>query len=90
MKKVYLAGPTVFHPDADAIFAVMKGILSEHKLMGVVPVDNQSQLKGIPPGPDLNSAIYSADVGIMRSVDAAIFDISPFRNANGMRCRNGL
>jgi len=81
MKKVYLAGPTVFHPNAEGFFAAMKGVLADYGLLGVAPIDNQAHLLGIPPGPDLNAAIYEADIGIMRTVDAAIFDISPFRNA---------
>ena len=84
MKTVYLAGPTVFLPDAESVFHTMKAILKEHGLKGVAPVDNQSNLKGVSPGKDLNEAIYNADVEIMNSVDGAIFDISPFRRGTEM------
>ena len=84
MKSVYLAGPTVFLPDAEGVFGIMKDILQEHGLKGVAPVDNQSGLIGVRPGRDLNEAIYQADVGIMNSVDGAIFDISPFRRGTEM------
>jgi nucleoside 2-deoxyribosyltransferase len=84
MKSVYLAGPTVFLPDAERIFGIMKSILMEHGLRGVAPVDNQSNLIGVRPGRDLNEAIYRADVEIMNSVDGAIFDISPFRRGTEM------
>jgi len=84
MKTVYLAGPTVFLPDAECIFDTMKAVLKDHGLKGVAPVDNQSKLKGVSPGKDLNEAIYQADVGIMNSVDGAIFDITPFRRGTEM------
>jgi nucleoside 2-deoxyribosyltransferase len=84
MKSVYLAGPTVFLPDADRVFGIMKSMLREHGLMGVAPVDNQSSLSGVLPGKELNHAIYKADVEIMNSVDGAIFDISPFRRGTEM------
>lgn len=84
MKTVYLAGPTVFLPDAECIFDTMKAVLKDHGLKGVAPVDNQSKLKGVSPGKDLNEAIYKADVEIMNSVTGAIFDISPFRRGTEM------
>jgi len=84
MKSVYLAGPTVFLPDAESVFGIMKSILKDHGLKGVAPVDNQSNLIGVRPGRDLNEAIYRADVEIMNSVDGAIFDISPFRRGTEM------
>jgi nucleoside 2-deoxyribosyltransferase len=84
MKTIYLAGPAVFLPDAESVFDTMKAILKQHGLKGVAPVDNQSNLKGVSPGKDLNEAIYNADVEIMNSVDGAIFDISPFRRGTEM------
>jgi nucleoside 2-deoxyribosyltransferase len=84
MKSVYLAGPTVFLPDADRVFEMMKGVLRNYGLCGVAPVDNQSSLAGVRPGKDLNQAIYRADVEIMNSVDGAIFDITPFRRGTEM------
>jgi nucleoside 2-deoxyribosyltransferase len=84
MKSIYLAGPIVFLPNAETVFAIMKDILKDYALRGVAPVDNQSHLKGICPGKDLNDAIYKADVEIMNSVDGAIFDISPFRRGTEM------
>ena len=84
MKTVYLAGPMVFLSDAERVFGIMKHILKDHRLRGVAPVDNQSNLIGVRPGRDLNKAIYRADVEIMNSVDGAIFDISPFRRGTEM------
>lgn len=83
-KSVYLAGPMVFRSDAEQVFAEMKAILANLGLRGVAPVDNQAHLQGIAQGAALNRAIYEADVEIMRSVDAAIFDLTPFRRATEM------
>jgi nucleoside 2-deoxyribosyltransferase len=84
LPEVYLAGPMVFWPDADAVFAEMKAILAGVGLSGVAPVDNQASLEGIPPGRPLARAIYEADEAIMRRVDAALFCVDPFRRGTEM------
>jgi nucleoside 2-deoxyribosyltransferase len=84
MKKVYLAGPTVFLPDADARFSEMKRILLRYGLEGVAPVDNQAGLEGLKPGVELGLAIYDADEALMETVDAAIFNTDPFRRGTEM------
>lgn len=81
---VYLAGPMVFWPDADAVFAEMKAILADLGLEGVAPVDNQAHLEGLPPGPPLARAIFEADEAIMRRVDAALLCLDPFRRGTEM------
>ena len=50
MTNVYLAGPTVFLPDAEAAFDTMKKILARYDLTGIAPVDNQVGLEQLPPG----------------------------------------
>lgn len=84
MPTVYLAGPMVFWPDAEAVFAEMRAVLAGHGLQGIAPIDNQASLAGIPPGPELAKAIYAADTQIMNSVDAAIFCLDPFRRGTEM------
>lgn len=84
MTDVYLAGPTVFMTNADEIFETMKSILQRHRLTGVAPVDNQVGLEQLPPGEQLAEAIYLADEQLMRSADAAIFNIDPFRRGTEM------
>ena len=84
MTNVYLAGPTVFLPDAAAVFAKMKGILARYELNGVAPIDNQIGLEQLPPGGQLAEAIYLADEQLMREADAAIFNIDPFRRGTEM------
>jgi nucleoside 2-deoxyribosyltransferase len=71
MQKVYLAGPTVFLPDADERFVRMKRILSTYGLDGRAPVDKQVGLEKVKRGRRLGEAIYDADESLMDSVDAA-------------------
>ena len=84
MAKVYLAGPTVFMPDADAVFKSMKSILARYDLTGIAPIDNQVGLEQLQPGEGLAEAIYLADEQLMRDSDAAIFNIDPFRRGTEM------
>lgn len=84
MSDVYLAGPTVFLPNADEIFTEMKTILARYGLTGVAPIDNQIGLEQLQPGEQLAEAIYLADEQLMRTVDAAIFNIDPFRRGTEM------
>lgn len=79
MTTVYLAGPMVFYPEPEAVFDEMKAILAPLGLEGVAPIDNQAALEGVGTGTALARRIYKADVEIMKSVDAAIFNIDPFR-----------
>ena len=80
---VYLAGPTVFDPDPDAIFSQMKQTCARHGLEGVSPLDNQIGLQGITPGRALARRIVQADIDLMRRVDAGIFCLDGFRRQHG-------
>lgn len=82
--RLYLAGPTVFEPDPEAIFARMKAICARHGLVGVSPLDNQIELQGVPPGRPLALAIVDADIALMHSVDAGIFCLDGFRRSPEM------
>lgn len=84
MSDVYLAGPTVFLPDAADVFNEMKSILKRYGLEGVAPLDNQIGLEQLTPGDELAEAIYLADENLMRRTDAAIFNIDPFRRGTEM------
>jgi nucleoside 2-deoxyribosyltransferase len=82
--RIYLAGPMVFEPDPDAIFARMKAICAQHGLEGVSPPDNQTGLEGHAPGQALALAIVSADIALMHSMDAGIFCLDSFRRSPEM------
>jgi len=81
---VYLAGPTVFLPNAAEVFEAMKAILAQYDLEGAAPIDNQIELEELEPGARLAEAIYLADEQLMREADAAIFNIDPFRRGTEM------
>ncbi len=83
-KSVYLAGPTVFEPDPEASFTVMKAICARHGLQGVSPLDNQIGLEGIAPGRDLLRRIVAADIALMRRLDGGVFCLDGFRGAPEM------
>ena len=81
---VYLAGPTVFEPDPDNLFATMKRICARHGLDGVSPLDNQIGLEASAPGRLLATEIVSADIALMRQVDAGVFCLDSFRRGPEM------
>jgi nucleoside 2-deoxyribosyltransferase len=82
--RIYLAGPMVFLPDPDAVFARMKAICADHGLTGIAPLDNQIGLEGLAPGPELIRRIVQADIALMRSVDAGVFCLDGFRRGPEM------
>lgn len=82
--RVYIAGPMVFYPDGALHFNQMKQILSDAGLEGCTPLDNQLGLESANPGRELAQAIYKADEALMREVDAAIFNLDPFRRGTEM------
>jgi nucleoside 2-deoxyribosyltransferase len=81
---IYLAGPTVFEPDPESTFAVMKAICTRHGLQGVSPLDNQMGLEGMPPGRELLRRIVAADIALMRRLDGGVFCLDGFRGAPEM------
>jgi len=81
---VYLAGPMVFLPDPVSIFDRMKTICDRHGLTGLAPLDNQTGLEGLPPGPAVIERIVRADIALMRSVDAGVFCLDGFRRGPEM------
>ena len=82
--RVYLAGPMVFERDPAAIFDRMKTLCLAHGVVGVAPLDNQIGLVGIVPGKDLLERIVRADIGLMDSLDGAVFCLDGFRRGPEM------
>ncbi len=81
---VYLAGPAVFDPDPDDIFAAMKRICARHGIDGLSPLDNQAGLEAGAPGRLLATAIVSADIALMRQANAGVFCLDSFRRGPEM------
>jgi nucleoside 2-deoxyribosyltransferase len=72
LKRVYLAGPDVFLPDALEIAARKKRLCLEYGFEGLVPIDNSLQMKSA-------RAIYLNNVGLMQAADFIIAHLTPFR-----------
>jgi nucleoside 2-deoxyribosyltransferase len=73
VKKVYLAGPDVFMPDAMAVGRRKQEICRQFGFEGLFPLDRQ--ITGEPSGTD----IFRADMALMREADIGLFNLSPFR-----------
>lgn len=73
MKKIYLAGPDVFLPDARAVGLKKQEICRQFGFEGLFPLDQQ--VAGEPSGTD----IFRADMALMREADIGLFNLSPFR-----------
>jgi nucleoside 2-deoxyribosyltransferase len=77
--RVYLAGPDVFLPDAEARGAELKSICAQHGLAGVFPLDS---LPDEPPArADLPQCrrIALCNEAHIRRCDALIANLTPFR-----------
>ena len=75
MARVYLAGPEVFRPDAEAEGRRLQALCAAHGLTGIYPLDG-----GAPD--DTGDVIRRrCQEGIAR-VDAVVANISPFRGAH--------
>ena len=72
MKRLYLAGPDVFHPQAPLLGERKKALCTAHGLIGLYPLD------GGAPGMG-STAIYAACLAMMREADGGIFNLTPFR-----------
>jgi nucleoside 2-deoxyribosyltransferase len=73
-KKVYLAGPDVFLPDAIEVGHRKKQLCAEYGFDGLYPFDNE-----VPAGPNTDGLIYRANVAMIREADFGIANLTPFR-----------
>ena len=73
MKKIYLAGPDVFLPDALDVGRQKKELCRRFGFEGLFPLD--LQMEGEPSGTD----IFRADMALLRQADIGLFNLSPFR-----------
>jgi nucleoside 2-deoxyribosyltransferase len=80
-KRIYLAGPEVFLPDAMAIGRAKADLASEAGFEGLFPLDQQLGLDGLPK---LEQArrISLANEALMRSCDLLIANLTPFRGVS--------
>ncbi|HBK07944.1 MAG TPA: hypothetical protein DDZ81_19165 [Acetobacteraceae bacterium] len=82
--RIYLAGPMVFYPDPEAVFAQMKAICLSFGMEGVSPLENQIGLEGLAPDRALLERIVRADMGLMDTLDGGLFCLDGFRRSPEM------
>ena len=68
--RVYLAGPDVFHPEHERIFAERREICRQHGLEPLVPLDNKATTA---------AEIYHANIRLLDRCHGVIANITPFR-----------
>ena len=80
--RVYLAGPDVFLPDAEALGGRKKEICARFGLIGLFPLENESNEarggSGMPP----SLRVFRGCTEMMEDADAVIANLTPFREAS--------
>ena len=79
MKSIYLAGPEVFLPDAEAIGAAKVQMCRECDLEGLFPLDAELSLEGETHP---SRAIYRANIALLDQSKAVIANLTPFRGVS--------
>lgn len=81
LPRVYLAGPEVFLPDAQAAGLAKQRICEARGFEGIFPLDASLELVGLTR---LEAArrIALANEALMRSADALVANLTPFRGAS--------
>ncbi len=77
MKKIYLAGPDVFEPDAVAIGERLKRLAHDYGFIGLFPLDNIIPDKASPH--ETARAIRDANIQLIKSSDIVMANLNPFR-----------
>jgi nucleoside 2-deoxyribosyltransferase len=80
-RRVYLAGPEVFLPDAVAVGARKKALCAAAGLDGVFPLDLGLALEGLDPLKQAHR-IFDACESLMHTCDATIANATPFRGVS--------
>lgn len=74
---IYLAGPEVFLPDAKDVGKRKQKMCEQYGLVGLFPLDNV--LERMDHAIPLSQRIFDANLALMRSADAIIANLTPFR-----------
>ncbi len=76
--RIYLAGPDVFHPDAQVLALAKRKLCADYGFVGVSPVDSELNLEDIPRR-EAALRIALANEDAIRSCDLLIANLTPFR-----------
>lgn len=79
--RIYLAGPEVFLPDALAVGRAKVALCATHGCEGAFPLDASLDLTGISKH-EQASRISAANEGLMRTCNALIANLTPFRGVS--------
>ena len=77
--RVYLAGPEVFLANAREVGARKRAVCVRHGLVGVFPGDHEDDCDPALPPAERGLSISCGIERIMRTCDAAIVNLTPFR-----------
>ena len=77
MKKIYLAGPDVFEPNAIEVGEKLKQLAAQYGFIGLFPLDNSIPAKGTPH--ETARAIRDANIKLIESADIIMANLNPFR-----------
>lgn len=78
MKKIYLAGPDVFLPQALELSEAKRKLCATYGFKGLVPADKKLDLSAFSTKYAKGVAIYRANIDMMRDADLGIFHLTPF------------
>ncbi len=78
MKSIYLAGPEVFHAEAFALGRAKQALCGAVGYVGLYPLDGTIDVDALDSR-DLARAIYRANIAMIRTADAVIANLTPFR-----------
>jgi nucleoside 2-deoxyribosyltransferase len=76
--KIYLAGPEVFLPDADAVAEAKRALCARHGAIGIFPTE-PVHCPAADAAADAWLAIYLRNEAHIRGADALIANLTPFR-----------
>lgn len=79
--RIYLAGPEVFLPDALAVGQAKVALCTAHGCEGAFPLDASLDLTGLAKH-EQAARISTANEGLMRTCDALIANLTPFRGVS--------
>ena len=80
--RIYLAGPDVFYPDALARAGAMKAACARFGMLGVFPLDPAPAEALLAAEAPEWLRIHAANEAHIRSCDAMVANITPFRGAS--------